>query len=83
MHANRQIIIFFNVFPKSKKANLNNLELEAAQKTAAQFLRMTKEEILTVRDNGVVREIDPREEDVGRQEDEESEDKKPECNEHE
>ena len=74
-------IIFFNVFPKSKKANLNNVELEAAQKTAAQFLRMTKEEILTVRDNGVMREIDPREEDVGRQEDEESEDMKPECNE--
>ena len=77
------LMIFFNVFPKSKKANLNNVELEAAQKSAAQFLRMTKEEILTVRDNGVMREIDQREEDVGRQEDEESEDKKPECNEHE
>ena len=77
-----KIIIFFNVFPKGKKANLNNDELEAAQ-TAAQFLRMSKEESLTVRDNGVMREIDPREEDVRRQEDEESKDKKPECNEHE
>ena len=76
-----KIIIFFNVFPNCKKANLNNVELEAAQKPAAQILRMTKEESLTVRDNGVMREIDPREEDVGRQEDEESEDKKPKCNE--
>ena len=77
------LMIFFNVFPKSKKANLNNVELEAAQKTAAQFLRMTKEEILTVRDNGVMREFDPRGEDVGKQEDEESEYKKHDCNEHE
>ena len=78
-----KIIIFFNVFPKSKKANLNNVELEAAQKTAAQFLRMTKEEILTVRDNGVMREIDPGEDDEVKQGDEGAEDTKLEYNERE
>ena len=69
-------------FRRARKANLNIVVLETAQKTAAQFLRMTKEEILTVRDNGVMREFDPGEDDVGKQ-DEASEGKKPECNEHE
>ena len=78
-----KIMTFFNVFPKGKGANLNNVELEAAQKTAAQFLRMTKEEILTVRDNGVMREIDPGEDDEVKQGDEGAEDKKLECNERE